>query len=205
MQIWPEWDLWGQYLLAMDHKKHKLCCLDISECSATAPISPGHYCQLIPLLGSLEGKAALAGNWTLDIPSSGWALDTRYQRGSHSHQGYHNIHVKELFLFLLFARIWYQEPGSETETAADHLFSSAKQISALASAGNGLQRAQHTLAQTLSLAAVMHSFMSASSVPAYSALHWTTLNWSVTRLSQERWCISLLSFQSTSFFILKRK
>lgn len=144
MQIWPEWDLWGQYLLAMDHKKHKLCCLDISECSATAPISPGHYCQLIPLLGSLEGKAALAGNWTLGIPSSGWELDTRYQRGSHSHQGYHNIHVKELFLFLLFARIWYQEPGSETETAADHLFSSAKQISALASAGNGLQRAQHT-------------------------------------------------------------
>lgn len=108
--------------------------------------------------GSPEGKAALAGNWTPDISVA--AIPTRVIT---------ICLVKGLFPFSPPRWDWYHKPGSETETAADHLFSSAKQISALASAGNGLQRAQHTLAQTLSLAAVIHSFMSASSVPAYSA------------------------------------
>lgn len=145
-------------------KKHKMYCpiryfwLSCYRPILTRSLLPAYPTGCFKRFGSHEGKAALGGDWTPDISVA--AVPTRII----------TIYlVKGLFPFSPPRWDWYHKPGSETETAADHLFSSAKQISALASAGNGLQRAQHTLAQTLSLAAVMHSFMSASSVPAYSA------------------------------------
>lgn len=130
---------------------------DISDSSATVPFSPGHHCQLIPLVAWRGlGHSKVRQLW-LGI---GHQISA-FPPGLSQYASYRGF-----FLFLLCAGI---DIRSLAQKQADHLFSSAKQISALASAGNGLQRAQHALAQTLSLAAVMHSLMSASLLPAYSA------------------------------------